>query len=89
MSEKVMGISPEDEERFLKDQEAVEKYMKEFGNMQGVLEKYYNNWNVIMDLIGKGDFSYEPTGIIEMQRETGIDKYLDLLEEIHREVRGE
>jgi hypothetical protein len=42
-----------------------------------------------MDLIGKGDFSYEPTGIIEMQRETGIDKYLDLLEEIHREVRGE
>lgn len=89
MSEKVMGISPEDEERFLKDQEAVEKYMKEFGNMQGVLDKYYNNWNVIMDLIGKGDFSYEPTGIIEMQRETGIDKYLDLLEEIHREVRGE
>ena len=39
--------------RFLKDQEAVEKYMKEFGNMQGVLDKYYNNWNVIMDLIRK------------------------------------
>lgn len=89
MIEKFMGISPEDEERFLKDQEVVEKYMKELGNMQGVLDKYNNNWNVIMDLIGKGDFSYEPAGIIEMQRATGIDKYLDLLEQIHREVRGE
>lgn len=77
MMEKILGISIKDKQSFNEDLETIQYNNDEYERVSQSLEKYFDNMKTILKEIGRGFFRTEPEEIIQLQKETGIDEWLE------------
>lgn len=87
VTEKVMGVTSEKLKKYYDDQETVQRFNDELEKTENTLDKYWDSMGKIMQEIDRGWFWKEPDEIIQIQKETGIDEWLEISNRMDKNLR--
>jgi hypothetical protein len=87
IEEKVLGITAEKEEKYYADKAAVSEFQKEYDRVARIYNKYTNTFINEMRLITRGVFWHEPAELREIMKETGIEEYIELINDRLKKMR--
>jgi hypothetical protein len=88
IEEKVLGITAEKEEKYYADKAAVSEFEKEYDRVARIYNKYVNTFINEMRLITRGVLWHEPADLREIMKETGIEEYIELINDQLKNIRG-
>jgi hypothetical protein len=88
LEEKVLGVTAEKTSSFYADVAAVNEFKAGYNRMVGNVNKYANTLSNEMQLISRGVFWHEPAELAKMLEETGIDEYIELVNDRLKNIRG-